>query len=51
MKPIKEHCVCDARPDYESEYYRLMEQIKKLHCENQELRNTIIGMCKALQML
>lgn len=41
-------CVCETRPDYESEYYRQEELIKKLYSENKELRDTIIGMCKAL---
>lgn len=48
MNDNNERCVCEARPDYESEYYRQVELIKKLYCENKELRDTIIGMCKTL---
>ena len=41
-------CVCESRPNYESEYYRQQELIKELYSENKELRDTIIGMCKTL---
>lgn len=37
--------VCDASPDYEAEYYRLIEENKKLMTQNLKLRNTIVGMC------
>lgn len=34
--------------NYEAEYYRQEEMLKKLICENQRLKDTIIGMCEAL---
>lgn len=34
--------------DYESEWLRQRETIMKLESENKRLRDTIIGMCKAL---
>lgn len=34
--------------DYESEWYRQREKIMTLEDENERLRNTIVGMCKAL---
>ena len=43
-----ETCKCDCHPNYESEYYRLIEEVKRLENENCELRETILGMCKAL---
>lgn len=48
MNNSKERCVEEARPNYESEYYRQQVLIKKLYSENKELRDTIIGMCKTL---
>lgn len=41
-------CSCDCHPDFEREYYRLIEEVKKLENENCELRETILGMCKTL---
>lgn len=35
-------------PDYEMEYYRLIEEVKSLKSENATLRETILGMCKCL---
>ena len=34
--------------NYEAEYYRQEEMLKKLICENQRLKDTIIGMCESL---
>ncbi len=41
-------CECGCHPDFEREYYRLIEEVKKLENENYELKNTLIGMCKTL---
>lgn len=38
----------ETQPNYESEYYKHIELIKKLEDENTKLRETIIGMCNAL---
>lgn len=49
--PIEEEpkAVCDVvKPNYEMEYYHQEVRIKRLQNEVRELRNTIIGMCKAL---
>jgi hypothetical protein len=46
----KTECCETVSPDYQSEYYRQQELIKKLYSENQELRDTIMGMCKTLFM-
>ena len=35
-------------PDYENEYYRHIEIIKKLKDENETMQKTILGMCKCL---
>lgn len=37
-----------AQPNYEQEYYRHIEIIRKLETENTELKNTILNMCKWL---
>lgn len=37
----------DFRPDYEKEYYKLIELVKHLENENAELKETIIGFCKS----
>lgn len=37
-----------SQPDYEREYYRHIEIIKKLENENTELKNTILNMCNWL---
>ena len=37
-----------CQPDYESEYYRLIKENAQLKGENDELRKTIIEMCKNL---
>ena len=37
---------CDCVLDYESEYYRLREEVRQLCEENAILRDTLIGMCK-----
>lgn len=34
--------------NYEAEWHRQREMIMKLESENKSLRDTIIGMCKAL---
>ena len=34
--------------DYEAEWHRQREAIMKLESENKRLRDTIVGMCKAL---
>lgn len=41
-------CKTECRPDYEAEYYRLIEEVKRLNNENCELRETTLGMCKTL---
>lgn len=38
----------ECRPDYEMEYYRLIEEVKSLKSENATLRETILEMCKWL---
>ena len=38
----------ECRPDYEREYYRHIEIIKKLTDENETLQRTILGMCRHL---
>lgn len=40
--------VAECRPDYEREYYRLIDVVKHLENENVELRETILGMCKSI---
>ena len=35
-------------PDYEREYYRLIEEVGTLKRENVSLRDTILEMCKKL---
>ena len=37
-----------SQPNYEQEYYRHIEIIKKLEDENARLQKTILGMCKWL---
>ena len=41
-------CGCTISVDYKAEWYRQRETIMKLESENKRLRDTIIGMCKAL---
>lgn len=42
-------CKADLKQlDFEAEYYRAVETIKKLENENAELKNTLLGMCKSL---
>lgn len=48
MSDTDNRCVCETRPNYESEYYRQEELIKKLYSENKALKDTIIGMCQTL---
>lgn len=33
--------------NYEKEYYRLNELVKRLENENAELKETIVGLCKS----
>lgn len=40
--------VCKCEPNYEQEYYRHIEEIKRLAKENKELKDALIGMCKTL---
>ena len=48
MKEIPEHnLACKCTPNYEQEYYTHIREIDKLKKENRELKNTLIGMCKA----
>lgn len=42
----KNETVGICQPDYENEYYRHIEIIKKLEDENARLQKTILGMCK-----
>lgn len=37
-----------CHPDYEREYYRLIEEVANLKRENERLKDTILGMCKKL---
>lgn len=48
MSNTDNRCVCEEKPNYESEYYRQERLIKKLYSENEALKDTIIGMCQAL---
>jgi hypothetical protein len=45
---MPDNCVKEATPDYEREYYIHIQEIKFLKEENEELRKTIIGLCKWL---
>lgn len=44
----KSNCCEECRPDFQREYYRLIEEVKKLKNENYELKNTLLGICKTL---
>ena len=48
MTDTDNRCVCEEKPNYESEYYRQKELIAKLYRENKALKDTIIGMCQTL---
>lgn len=41
-------CKTECRPDYEAEFYRLIEEVKRLEHENCELREIMLEMCKTL---
>lgn len=48
MATDKTELTVDVSPDYEAEWNRQRVEIMKLKDENKKLRNTIVGMCKAL---
>lgn len=44
----EETCKYESQPNYEAEYYRQLERNCRLERENDELKATILGMCKTL---
>ncbi len=44
----KYEAVCMAEPDYKEEYPKLMNKIQSLEMKNDELKATIVEMCRQL---
>ena len=45
---MNEKLTSNCCPDYEKEYYRLIDEVNGLKCANHKLREIILGMCEVL---